>query len=199
MDGNTAAMTDSSTSASTRFLKLLIFLMFATFAMTTDSVGTIIPEVIREFDLGLTAGGSFHYASMSGIGIAAILLGFLADRIGRKRTILLGLTLFCIISALFSVGHSFGLFVVLLFVSGLGIGIFKSGALALIGDVSTSTRDHASNMNLVEGFFGVGAIIGPALVAFLIQGGLSWKWLYIVSALLWALLVLRTALAPRPR
>jgi len=192
-------MTDSSTAASTRFLKLLIFLMFATFAMTTDSVGTIIPEVIREFDLGLTAGGSFHYASMSGIGIAAILLGFLADRIGRKSTILLGLMLFCATSALFAVGHSFGLFVVLLFVSGLGIGIFKSGALALIGDVSTSTRDHASNMNLVEGFFGVGAIIGPALVAFLIQGGLSWKWLYIVAALLCALLVLGTALAPFPR
>jgi fucose permease len=34
---------------STRFLKLLIFLMFAMFAMTTDSVGTIIPSVIEEF------------------------------------------------------------------------------------------------------------------------------------------------------
>jgi len=184
---------------SARFLKLLIFMMFATFAMTTDSVGTIIPEVIREFRLGMTAAGSFHYASMSGIGIAAILLGFLADRIGRKGTILLGLSLFGITSGLFAIGHSFGLFVVLLFVSGLGIGIFKSGALALIGEISTSTRDHAANMNLVEGFFGVGAIVGPALVAFLIQGGLSWKWLYLVAAVLCALLVLGAALAPFPR
>ena len=84
---------------STRFLKLLIFLMFAMFAMTTDSVGTIIPSVIEEFGLGMTAAGSFHYASMSGIGIAAILLGFLADRIGRKGTILLGLALFGATSA----------------------------------------------------------------------------------------------------
>ena len=81
----------ANSKSSTRFLKLLIFLMFATFAMTTDSVGTIIPEIIREYRLGMTAAGSFHYASMSGIGIAAILLGFLADRIGRKSTILLGL------------------------------------------------------------------------------------------------------------
>jgi fucose permease len=184
---------------STRVLKLLIFLMFAMFAMTTDSVGTIIPSVVEEFRLGLTAAGSFHYASMSGIGMAAILLGFLADRIGRKATILLGLALFGVTSALFAAGNSFGLFVVLLFVSGLGIGIFKSGALALIGDISSSTRQHAANMNLVEGFFGVGAIVGPALVTVLLQGGLSWKWLYLIAAALCALLVAGTALAPFPR
>lgn len=192
-------MTDQPAGASNRLLKLLIFLMFATFAMTTDSVGTVIPEVIREYRLGMTAAGSFHYASMSGIGIAAILLGFLADRIGRKGTILLGLTLFCATSALFAAGNSFGMFVVLLFVSGLGIGIFKSGALALIGEVSASTRDHASNMNLVEGFFGVGAIIGPALVTFLLHDGLSWKWLYLVAAVLCGILVLGTTFAPFPR
>jgi fucose permease len=188
-----------NSKASTVVLKLLIFLMFATFAMTTDSVGTIIPEVIREYHLGMTAAGSFHYASMSGIGLAAILLGFLADRIGRKSTILLGLGLFCATSALFAVGNSFGAFVILLFVSGLGIGIFKAGALALIGDVSSSTRDHASNMNLVEGFFGVGAIVGPALVTLLLASGTSWKWLYLVAAALCALLILGSALAPFPR
>ncbi|MBO9519338.1 MAG: MFS transporter [Porphyrobacter sp.] len=184
---------------STQFLKLLIFLMFAMFAMTTDSVGTIIPSVIEEFDLGMTAAGSFHYASMSGIGIAAILLGFLADRFGRKTTILLGLALFGTTSALFAAGNSFGLFVLLLFVSGLGIGIFKSGALALIGDISGSTRQHAANMNLVEGFFGVGAIVGPALVTVLLQGGMSWKWLYVIAGVMCALLITGTALAPFPR
>jgi len=30
-----------------RLLKALVFLMFAMFAMTTDSVGTVIPEVGR--------------------------------------------------------------------------------------------------------------------------------------------------------
>lgn len=194
-----ASNMQSTGPGSTRFLKLLIFLMFAMFAMTTDSVGTIIPAVIAEFRLGMTAAGSFHYASMSGIGIAAIMLGFLADRIGRKSTILLGLALFAVTSALFAAGNDFGLFVVLLFVSGLGIGIFKSGALALIGDLSTSTRQHASTMNLVEGFFGVGAIIGPALVTVLLQDGISWKWLYLVAASLCALLIAGTVFAPFPR
>ncbi|BAK65494.1 putative sugar transporter [Sphingobium sp. SYK-6] len=179
-------------------LKLLIFLMFAMFAMTTDAVGTVIPEVIREFDLGLTAGGSFQYATMSGIGIAAISLGFLADRIGRKWTILLGLMLFGVGSGLFAAGHSMAFFVVLLFFSGLGIGIFKSGALALIGDLTSSTREHAATMNLVEGFFGVGAIVGPALVAFLLQQQTSWKWIYLIAAMLCAALLVGIALARFP-
>lgn len=180
-------------------LKALVFAMFAMFAMTTDSVGTVIPEVIREFDLGLTAGGSFQYATMSGIAISAIALGFLADRFGRKWTILIGLVMFGISSAAFAAGHDFLFFVILLFVSGLGIGIFKSGALALIGDLSRSTAEHARTMNLIEGFFSVGAIVGPAIVAYLLQVGASWKWVYLVAALLCAALIAGVAFARFPR
>lgn len=180
-------------------LKALVFLMFAMFAMTTDSVGTVIPEVIREFQLGLTAGGSFQYATMAGIGISAIALGFLADRIGRKATILIGLVLFGVSSALFAAGHDFLFFTSLLFVSGIGIGIFKSGALALIGDLSRSTGEHARTMNLIEGFFGIGAIVGPAIVAYMLTQGASWKWVYIIAGMLCALLVLGSAVARFPR
>lgn len=179
-------------------LKALIFLMFAMFAMTTDSVGTVIPEIIREFELGLTAAGSFQYATMSGIGISAIALGFLADSIGRKRSILFGLLLFGVSSALFAAGHDFLFFVCLLFVSGLGIGIFKAGALALISDISRSTREHATTMNLVEGFFGVGAILGPALVAWFLQVGMGWKWVYLIAAGLCGLLLVTTLTARFP-
>lgn len=173
-----------------RVLKALVFLMFAMFAMTTDSVGTVIPQIVRDFHLGLTAAGSFQYASMTGIGISAISLGFLADRIGRKRTIVLGLLLFGASSALFAAGHDFLFFVILLFLAGIGIGIFKAGALALIGDITGSTREHASTMNLVEGFFGVGAIVGPAIVAWFLHIGMGWKWVYLVAAGLCAILLI---------
>jgi len=189
----------SPRTGSSGLLKTLVFAMFAMFAMTTDSVGTVIPQIIREFDLGLTAGGSFQYATMSGIAISAIGLGFLADRFGRKATILVGLLMYGAGSAAFAAGHAFLFFVALLFVSGLGIGIFKSGALALIGDLSRSTREHARTMNLIEGFFGVGAIIGPAVVAYLVHVGASWKGVYLIAALLCLALIVNAALARFPR
>src|SRR5512136_2471615 len=120
-------------------IKWLTFLMFMMFAMTTDSVGKIIPEVIREFHLSNVAAGAFHYAPMTAIALAAIFLGYLADKLGRKKTIILGLVLFALNSYLFVVGNSFLFFVTLLAISGAAIGIFKTGALALVGDISRST------------------------------------------------------------
>ena len=192
-------MTIDKPSANIVIIKSLTFMMFMMFAMTTDSVGVIIPEVIKAFHLSMTAGGAFHYASMSAIAVAAITLGFLADLIGRKKTIVFGLILFALNSYLFSVANSFSAFVLLLVVSGAAIGIFKTGALALIGDISESTQDHTSTMNLVEGFFGVGAIIGPAIVARLLAGGVSWKWLYVIAGTICVLLIVTASLVRYPR
>ncbi|MDT7532808.1 MFS transporter [Sphingobium sp. SA2] len=179
-------------------IRWLTYLMFLMFAMTSESVGVIIPSVIREFGLGMTAGGAFHYATMSGIALGGVLLGSMADRFGRKPTILVGLALFGLSASLFAWVSSFGLFLVLLFVGGLAVGIFKTAALALIGDISTSTRAHTATMNVVEGFFGIGAIIGPAIVAYLLSHDASWKWLYLIAAALCGLLMILAWRVPYP-
>jgi len=168
-------------TASHGLIKLMTFLMFMMFAMTTDAVGVIIPQIIRTYGLDLKAAGAFHYATMSGIALSALFLGFLADSLGRKATIVLGLAVFAGATLTFGVTREFPVFVALLFISGVAIGLFKTGALALIGDISGSTREHTSTMNAVEGFFGVGAIVGPAIVAALLAGGIAWKWLYVVA------------------
>ncbi len=192
-------MSEAPTPArSLTLIKWLTFLMFMMFAMTTDSVGVIIPEVIKEFRLSMTVGGAFHYAAMSGIAFAGFFLGYLADKLGRKKTIILGLVLFALNSYLFAVGRSFLFFVVLLVVSGAAIGIFKTGALALIGDITRSTTGHTATMNTVEGFFAVGAIIGPAIVARLLAAGTSWKWLYVIAGTLCVVLIAIASLVRYP-
>ena len=179
-------------------VKALTYLMFAMFAMTTDSVGIIIPEVIRTFQLSLTAGGTFQYATMAGIAFAGLLLGQLADRFGRRRTIVVGLTLFATACFVFAVGEAFVFFAVLMGLSGVAIGVFKTGALALIGDISRSTAQHTSIMNTAEGFFGVGAIIGPAILAQLLGAGLPWQWLYVMAGALCVALIVLALLVRYP-
>jgi fucose permease len=180
-------------------VKALTYLMFAMFAMTTDSVGLIIPEVIKTFQLSLTAAGTFQYATMAGIAIAGLFLGQLADRLGRRRTIVIGLTLFAAACFLLASGNSFLFFAVMLGLSGLAIGVFKTGALALIGDISTSTAQHTSIMNTAEGFFGVGAIIGPAILARLLTAGLSWTWLYVIAGTICVALIVLALLVKYPQ
>jgi fucose permease len=179
-------------------VKALTYLMFMMFAMTTDSVGLIIPEIIRTFQLSLTAAGTFQYATMAGIAIAGLFLGQLADRFGRRPTIVIGLTLFAAACFLLAAGNAFLFFAVMLGLSGLAIGVFKTGALALIGDISTSTAHHTSIMNTAEGFFGVGAIIGPTILAWLLTAGLSWTWLYVIAGTICVALIVLALLVKYP-
>lgn len=179
-------------------IKWLTYLMFMMFAMTTDAVGVIIPEVMKKFELNMTAAGFLHYGPMTAIGLAGIFLGFLADKWGRKKTIIIGLLLFVINAYLFLAGNAFAFFLTLMIISGISIGIFKTGALALIGDISKSNKEHTSTMNAVEGFFGVGAIIGPFLVSYFLTRGVDWKWLYIVAATLCVVLILMALFVKYP-
>lgn len=180
-------------------IKWLTYLMFMMFAMTTDAIGEIIKEVMKQFNLSMTAAGLLHYGPMTAIAVGGIALGFLSDKIGRKKTIILGLALFSLNSFLFVIGNHFYFFLTLLMISGLAIGIFKTGALALIGDISQSTKEHTTTMNLVEGFFGIGAIAGTFLISWLITRGIDWKYLYVFAAIIGVVLITIAALVKYPQ
>ena len=109
--------------------------------------------------------GTFHYATMSGIAFAGIFLGYLADRLGRKKTIILGLVLFALNSYLFAVGKSFLFFVALLDdFRNRNRNFQDRGSRPDRRYFEIDDRTH-STMNTVEGFFAVGAFVGPAIVA----------------------------------
>lgn len=173
-----------SSNTTTNKVKLLTYMMFFVFAMTSDAVGVIIPELIKDYGLTMTQASAFHYVPMLFIGLSGLFLGYLADKLGRKITICAGLLLFSLASFAFALVEMFEFFVLLLALVGMGVGIFKTGALALIGDISHSAKEHTSTMNKAEGYFGVGAMVGPAIVSYLLISGVSWKYLYIIAGAL---------------
>lgn len=173
-------------------LRWLTYMMFFMFAMTSDAVGVIIPELINEYNLTMTQASAFHYAPMIWIAISGLCLGFLADKIGHKPTIIIGFLLFSVACFGFAVGNTFTLFVGLLSMIGLAIGLFKTAALALLGDLTPSSKAHTKTMNTVEGFFAVGAIVGPAIVSYMLVAGVSWKYLYILAGAMCVFLCLAT-------
>lgn len=190
--------TEKAKGTGTWTIKVLTYLMFMMFAMTTDAVGVIIPEVMKQFSLSMTAAGLMHYAPMVAIALGGLFFGFVADKLGRKKTIIIGLSIFAFNSYLYIAGNSFGYFLSLMVIGGIAIGVFKTGALALIGDISRSNTEHTSTMNTVEGFFAVGAIIGPFLVTRFISVGVEWKWLYVVAGTLCVILIILASMVKYP-
>lgn len=189
----------TSISHNPTVLRWLTYLMFMMFAMTSDSVGEIIKEVKQAFDVSNTEASLMHSLPMLGIALAGLLLGFLADKLGRKATIILGLSLFASACYAFLLANHFVFIVSLMTLCGVAVGVFKTGALALIGDLSRSTREHTSTMNGAEAFFGVGAIIGPLLVAYLIHQGVAWQWLYVIAGAICTLLIVVALSTQYPR
>lgn len=176
----------------------LTYAMFFMFAMTTDAVGEIIKIAKGEMSLTNLQASAFHWATMTAIALSGILFGYFADKFGRKKTIIAGLAIYGIASASFFLGTTFQLYFTLLFVSGLAIGIFKTAALALISDITTSTEEHTRTMNALEGFFGIGAIVGPLLVVSLHARGVSWTYLYLFAAVLCLCMIIWAAFTSYP-
>lgn len=198
VDGMVSHLNTNENSGNAR-IRMLTYLMFFMFAMTSDAVGVIIPELITTFDLSMSQASAFHYMPMLFIALSGLFLGFLADKLGRKATILIGLLLFAAASFMFALGESFYYFLFLLALVGIAIGVFKTGALGLIGDISTSSKQHSSTMNTVEGFFGVGAMVGPAIVSYLLITGVSWKYLYFGAGVFCLVLCWLAYRAPYPQ
>lgn len=183
---------NAQTPRSKDLILILSYGLFMMFAMTTDAIGVIIPRLLSDYRLGLAASGSFHYASMIGIALSGLGLGLLADRLGRKWSLRLGLGLFALSNALMMAVDRFEVLALLFFVSGVAIGLFKTGALALVGDVTPSKADHTKTMSWIEGFFALGAILGPVIVTHLLLEGASWKSLYGFSSLFCIILMMAT-------
>ncbi|MDJ0919884.1 MAG: MFS transporter [Henriciella sp.] len=161
---------------------LLTYIMFFMFAMTTESIGEVIKLAKGEMGLTNIQASALHWSTMAAIAISGIGLGFLADRYGRKFTIILGLSMYGVASAVFYFGETFAMYLVLLFITGIAIGVFKTAALALIGDITSDAEEHTKQMNMVEGFFGIGAIVGPLCVVQFSERGIHWSWLYVLAA-----------------
>ena len=104
-------------------------------------------------------------------GVAMIITGAVSSRAGHKRTLLVGLGLIIIFSALAGASGSIGGIVAFRAGWGLGNALFIATALAVIVEVSTAGTEKA--VILYEAALGLGISVGPLLGGLL--GGISWR------------------------
>jgi MFS transporter, ACDE family, multidrug resistance protein len=97
--------------------------------------------------------------------------GWVSSRIGAKRTLVIGLLLTALFSAL--AGASHGLYGIIGFRAGWGLGhaLFIATALAVI--VGASSGGIAGAIVLYEAALGIGVALGPVIGGFL--GEISWR------------------------
>ncbi|HUJ20080.1 MAG TPA: MFS transporter [Bryobacteraceae bacterium] len=176
-----------------RLIPAAILAIFV-YGMIASIAGTIIPEVSQRFALSPEQIGNVFLAQAVGLIIASVSVGPLLDTKGKKTGLLLGLSL--IVVALFAVPNSSGYYTIMAFilVLGLGGGIIVTAANALVSDISRERR--ASMLNLLNLFFGLGALATPFIGANLFHQN-SVALCYLIAGLTAATLVLHI-LTPMP-
>jgi len=133
------------------------------YGMIGALLGTILPDLSERFHLTPRQNGTIAAAQAFGLIIASIGVGPLLDTEGKKIGLILGLI--CVSIALFVLprSSSFRALLFILFLLGVGGGIIVTGANALVSDVGEAHRAIA--LNLVNLFFGLGALATPFILA----------------------------------
>jgi EmrB/QacA subfamily drug resistance transporter len=182
---------------------ILIACLIATFMAAVESsiVATAIPTLVG--DLGGFALFSWVFTIyLLTQAVSIPIYGRLADLYGRKKIFFVGAGLFLIGSTLCGLAWNMVALICFRAIQGFGAGGVQPIAATILGDVYTPT-ERAKVQGLVSSVFGVSAVIGPSLGAFLIQ---HWSWsvvfwvnipIGLLSMLLIALFLPETIIARR--
>ncbi|MFM8858452.1 MAG: MFS transporter [Actinomycetota bacterium] len=151
-------------------------------ALNEFALHVSVPVVRDEFGLEVTQAGWMLLAFLIADAAVLIAAGRLGDRFGRRRIAVIGLGLVIIGSGICAVAPNFSILLTGRVIEGIGVGAVFSGLLAIIVDaVPQDSRGRA---------FGIGALIGAvAFLASPLLGGLlteqlSWRWVFILNALI---------------
>jgi MFS transporter, FHS family, L-fucose permease len=161
----------------------VIFLAYFTFGMITNVLGVIIPEVIKQYDLSLFAAGLLAFSFFLAYGLCSIPTGLLMDRFGAKPLLLVGVALMGFGCLTIVWVQSYAGMLAMIFAVGVGVTMVQTAGNPLIQHLDRPENYHR-NLTLTIGFCGIGAFLGPFILAFIRGNGRSWQSLYVVFALL---------------
>jgi len=170
-------------------LKLLLICAAVLFldGFDTQAIGYVAPALAREWGLTKGALGPVFSAGLFGLMIGALLLGPLADRIGRKRIIILSTLAFGICALATAFVHDVNALLAIRFLTGLGLGGVMPNAVAMTSEFNPRRRRATMVMIMFCGF-SVGAALGGLLAAALIPH-FGWRSVFVVGGVAPLLLV----------
>ncbi len=181
----------SDPAPSSRRWWLLIAMCTAQLMVILDAtiVNIALPDAQR--DLGFDAANRHWVVTVYALVFGSLLLvgGRVADRIGRRRAILIGLAGFGLASALGGAAGSFTMLVIARGLQGLFGALLAPATLAVITTTFTDERERGKAFGIFGGVSAGGGAAGLLLGGVLTEYA-SWRWTLYVNAVLAAVGIL---------
>lgn len=130
--------------------------------------GTVVPVLIKEWNLTTVEAGAMGSYGLFGMMFGAIFFGILADRIGRKAVIIITLTLFSLFTLLCGFAETPTMLSTYRFLAGLGLGGIMPNVIALVTDYAPKST-NIKLVSIMLTSYSVGGILAPLFGIFLMS------------------------------
>lgn len=141
-------------------------------AMDVGMLSFVIAALHKEWQLSTVEMGWIGSVSSIGMAVGAILFGMMADRFGRKAILILTLLVFSIGSGISAFATGYGIFLVLRFIIGAGLGGELPVASTLVSE-SVPVEKRGRSVVLLESFWAAGWLLAAIISYFAMP---LWGW-----------------------
>ena len=156
-----------------------LFLALAAYGLALLGVGPSLTSIAATFRVTLAETGLLFTAFFIGFIVGVLGAGYAAERLGKRRVTIAGLAILA--AGLWWLGASPGPFasprfwwaLAAMTVMGVGGASVESTASALAADLNPRREGFA--LNLMQAFFGAGALLAPVIVAVVLRQGWGWQ------------------------
>jgi AAHS family 4-hydroxybenzoate transporter-like MFS transporter len=148
-------------------LFVLCFLIVALDGFDTGAMGFIAPSLVQDWKVPRESLGPVLSAALVGVGIGALIVGPIADRVGRKAVLVASVIFFGVFSCVTARATSMDGLTAMRLMTGLGLGAAIPNAVTLMSEY-VPARVRGFIVNAMFMGFAVGIALGGVLSAWLI-------------------------------
>lgn len=188
MNSSTSSASSAAVRAARGAKNPAVITVLCWFAMLLDGfdlvvLGVAIPSMMEDtrWNFGAAEATLVSTSGLVGMMLGALIISFLTDKFGRRRVLMLAVTLFSIFTFFLAFTNSVALFVILRFLAGAGLGGALPTAIALVTEFRGATKSGSASTTLMTGYH-VGAVATAFLGIVMIEP-LGWHSLFIAGAL----------------
>jgi fucose permease len=145
----------------------LVLLTFFVISLLTNILGPIVPDIISNFHLSLTAAGFLVFSFFIAYGVMSIPAGFMVERFAEKPVMISAFVAAAIGSMSFALFPEYKVAVISLFVIGAGMAVLQVAINPLLR-VSGGEENFAFNEVLAQLLFGSASFISPHIYSYLV-------------------------------
>jgi MFS family permease len=165
----------------------IILIAYTVYTWSRVFLPVVLVEVMQEFSLDVALAGLLSTLNGLGQGLLSIPAGYITDRMGYIRGLLLGITITAVTSLVISVSATPLELFIAAAASGVGISFWTAASYPLMSGVMGGRLGLSSG--LIVSSFGVGIFISPSLATYILHTYGGWRYPFLFLTLATTLLI----------